>query len=466
MLKYKLMFFLLLEVILTVNAQKHNNLFPILVSKDYIYYFNSTDSTFYKYYNNSNIIYNFPTEKKALFQISNTGFGIIEFESPRISNGKRLKWIEDSVYVSINNNKGKYIIDYYHIKNNKKTTKIDYPVMRSDTTIEYTKALTSSRFTLPFVGIVNILSNRLIFQYYDNRITWEEENSNYYIDVDNNNRDRVNAIINKFIEYNTNKRNASNLKNVCKINLNFMELRTSKISVNDLILKLKHNQNIHKVEQAKSIHISKCNFTDDLKNEIFVTQDLETAYLMESECMLVGNREIKNIFEINDNSIMYTDENQNSNRIDTLCVSVSNLKNKGYILKYNQFTDEDDIDVGAFKFTSVKSDTIYNIKSSINDSTLIIDWIEIKDKVMDRTLLKINKQELQIVYDNHKIAIDDLFISRNNKFINDFIVKNISKESNQLSYEVIVGWKDTGVRFFCSEKTGNNFISKIITQTK
>lgn len=81
-------------------------------------------------------------------------------------------------------------------------------------------------------------------------------------------------------------------------------------------------------------------------------------------------------------------------------------------------------------------------------------------------LLKIDNQKFKIIYCNQKVSFDNSFISRSEKIINDFILENLSKEIKNLPYEVVIEWEGNGVIFFCSKKTVDEFMNKIITQIK
>jgi hypothetical protein len=458
MIRCNLVFFFIVILSTGISAQDVSILNNRFTSTKYFYYFDKSDSNFYRYQNNKYIVYEFPTKKKAQFEISNNGFGYVQPTVSNYINGKLIEQKYDSIFVSLTTFNNKYIIDYYLIKNNHKTLKIDYPVIKSDTVSEYFTALSTNSYSFPFINIQNILNFNSFLFLHDNKLTYREDDKKFYILVSPEYQKKVDLLFSNFVLKNLQNPKKQNSHNLYRCDFQYLNFRTNEQEVKQLIKELKKGTIVNEVI-IPSIRFTDNVFNKLIKSEIFYSYRGQIVYLSKNTRTLYAGRQIENIYESKDSLIYYLVYNSDSTKVDTFNVSYSCLKENEYLLKYNQFKDEKNDDF--FNIKPIKEDTIVPINKAIENHLLVVDWIEITDNVNNRNLIKINLAKSIFDIEGNNLNCNELCKQLIQRKINMFVSKNITMKENDYPCEIKIGWKESGMKFYCTKKEVNKFVKTI-----
>lgn len=443
-----------------LSAQEISLFEDKFASRDYFYYYDKTDSVLHRF-NNNYQGYSQQFKCQAKFNIYSNGFGFIQYTKSIKQPDGTFQDYFDSIYVSMDIIDNTHIINYYEIKNNEKSSLVCNSLMKSDTVQEYRNLLMSDRYTIPTLIISDVKSKKKLLEYKKGEVAWLSSDQIFLVDTTTHNNKLLRKAFNSLVLDNYQNTEPNKYKNACSVDLDFFSFYLEKREYKELVEKIKKEQMIHIKEKRAPIKFSKGEITNNIRENVFISQNLKPVILFESNNALVGSRNINNIFEMNDSLIKYTSLIYGKTlKTDTFSVSIEKIRDCKYVLNYNQFANESNSLNQLLNLPNIeKADTIIDIKTAIKDSIISIDLINVKVRNSDKSILKVDFSDNQISYKDTIISKADILVFR--RAINQFIIKNASKEQKNKSHEVLIRWRPNGIKFYCSEKELTKLLKSI-----
>lgn len=451
MIKVKSIFLFILSIIFTtLNIHSQDLLNDKFVSQDFIYYFDKSDSTLYKYSNNKSIIYESPITYKAHFGINKYGFGNIRLRRAVFSKDKPVSELYDSIYIKLSQYDDKYVLEHFVIKNNM------YLKERSDTVMPFKKALATNQYSLPFLSIEDLLSDQVIVLYDDSKIEWNYQDKVYFVNLEGDDKHKIDRLLNQFILNNQDKPQRYNSKNIWNVDGRHLNFRTNKAELGKIINELNRLPDKQLIKKVKDIKFDNSDFSNYLKRSIFYSHSGIIVYMDRTTRTLYGGRQINNIIEVDSSFIKYTVSNPNTTVTDTFKV-ICQKHADGFLLKYGQLKNKLKFD----PFNRAEVDTIIPIDQAIINNILPIERIQIIDIITNSILFKFDVNQKTINLKGKNRSYSGVNETEIEKRINQFVADNFLIKANDRTYQIDIGLKDTNIVFKIGEKQTNKFLKEL-----
>lgn len=435
-------------------------------SSNFYYHFDKKDSSLSRYNNNIEK-YNPFFFCKATYNISPNGFGFKQHKkSIRQKDGTRKDFF-DSIFVSLEFIDSNYVVKFYDFADNEKESIINKSYFITDTVYNFDKFLNDDSYTFPGLSIYNTKTKEKVLNFQQGKLKWLTADTIYNVDKGSSKNTLINNTFNNLIKNNYLATKLKKSKKRFKVDAEFFSFSISLKQYNKLISDIELEQNFSTKARITPINFQNSKIADDLRKNIFVSQNLKPVVFYENNNALIGSRKVYNIFEVNDSLIRYTDLNQKNQKTDTLTVSVKQIGENNYVLTYSQFENENFSSFDAFGRSfnsSMLTDTIISFQAALNDSILLIDQINVKDPIGSKPIYSIDFKRDLIFNHSQSYELENCDSIRN--IITNFLSKAVSKSKKANWVEVSVYWNYNGFKFPCPEKSIKKLIKKVDKELK
>lgn len=462
-MKYLSVLIIVSNLVIPIKAQNINILEDILVSDQYVYNFNSSDSVFSRY--RYKHVLNVPNRKKVKFDISPTGFGYT------LSSKKY-----DSIYVSLSFSNNLSIINYFKIDQGKKEKINTYPY--STDTVQLLKdALHANTLIVPYLRIVDNNSGKTQLRLNENNIYLLDNEGQYTFVVTDQNTLTIRMILNNFIkDIFYNQTAVANSPYI--VDLNYLKFKITKDQLTYLIQELTEGETLAPYEKEESkINFDKSKFSFYLQNSLFVTEKGKPVLFSKHENYIQSNKRLDNIIEITENKItnisteMRVTESGTlkSFNKDTITSQVQKISSTKYTLKFDKNASAFEIFSALGASVEPHTDTLIEFNSAVDTEIIKFKSIRIDNLLNDEMIINVSLKDSTILYKGSKISITPTRDAKVRSIVNNFCKIRKPHERTNAPFEVKIDWEGNAYSpayTYHTKSSINSFIKSLFIALK